>query len=106
MVDFTVFLFVEEITRKAPARGGVEDRLQSQTGPVYGSNNKNLNSRYPQIKGAPAAGGGGGGGITRRTGNALPTKRPQQTQTLPMSNNPMISVSGIGGVRVIRAGRT
>jgi len=81
----------------------LERRIQSQTAPVY-------NSRV-----LPQMGGGGkgapkvsttGAGMTRRTNNSqLPTRKPRQdasaVSSVPL---PPIAVTGMGGLRAIRAG--
>jgi hypothetical protein len=93
-------LSVDEINKRAVVRGGVEDRLQSQTVPIYSSKTAAAKSRYPPV-GRSAA-----GGITRRTGNPLPTKRPQQTQPLPaIHKDKPIAVTGINGLRAIQSQR-
>ncbi len=92
------FFLSDEITRKAPVRGGVEDRLQSQTVPVYASKLTKPVPRQPATKGAGAA-------ITRRTGNALPTRRPGHTQPLSDRDKSTIAVTGISGLRVLRASK-
>mmetsp|Transcript_20506 Transcript_20506/g.22277 ORF Transcript_20506/g.22277 Transcript_20506/m.22277 type:complete len:545 (+) Transcript_20506:198-1832(+) len=88
----------DEITRKAPVRGGVEDRLQSQTVPVYASKLTKPVPRQPATK-------AGGAAITRRTGNALPTRRPGHTQPLSDRDKSSIAVTGISGLRVLRASK-
>lgn len=89
-------------TRKS-TQGGIDNRFNSQTAPAYSSKiNQNLTAaaarsgRIPKAAPAP---------MTRRT-NQMPTKRPNaldaHNKTAPAA--PHIAVTGMGGLRAIKAG--
>jgi hypothetical protein len=86
-----------------PRGASVERRFVSQTAPAYStritSNVTAANARAGRMPSTKT------GGITRRANN-LPTKRPQAivptTKTAPPM--PTIAVTGMGGLRAIKAG--
>ena len=110
LVNLIYFTDANERKTLAQQDTGIGKRFISQTAPAYD------NSNHPQYRGA----GGGGrvpntktsGTVTRRT-DGLPTRRGNNNnnnQDDPLSrlpsSAPAIAVTGLGGLRVIKASGT
>lgn len=108
---FIIFFLVEDVEKNFVPKSGIEKRLQSQTVPAYRSahpsnkpirgsvNNRlssNNNGRVPVTK--------TGGMITRKAQQLPTTRRGGGNGPSNSLAPPQVAVTGMGGLRVIRAG--
>ncbi len=92
----------EPVRSNAANAVGIENRFVSQTAPAYN------NSNHPQYRNGRAPTTKVGGTVTRRTNN--PVRRTNNNESSlyestnkPLTAPPMIAVTGMGGLRVLKA---